>query len=115
MYVQLPQQLDPQALWPKFEWQDVSNQYDSLFFRVVGKYTKQFGAKQDSSSGFSGVEESQRVDCKSSLNSFKANEWTDWVVSGSSEANSRPSTCLRFKSDEVKPMNTAIKVWIRTK
>ncbi len=45
-YVQLPKDRAPTELWPYYGWDDVSHDYDSNFFRVVGQHAKPFGEVQ---------------------------------------------------------------------
>ncbi len=51
IYVQLPGEKEPNELWPSdfshYQWTDVSESYDSLFFRVAGKRAAPFGSVQE--------------------------------------------------------------------
>ncbi len=54
IYVQLPGERSPTELWPpslvsfpQYQWTDVSDSFDSLFFRVAGKRAEAFGKVQE--------------------------------------------------------------------
>lgn len=54
IYVQLPMEKSPTELWasiPHYQWTDVSDSYDSLFFRVTGKQAEPFGNVQEQQTG----------------------------------------------------------------
>jgi hypothetical protein len=36
IYIQLPNQIEPNLLWPKNTWRDVTSLYAGLFFRALG-------------------------------------------------------------------------------
>ena len=115
LYTQLPNQSPPHALWPQFTWTEVTNQYAGLFFRAEGAGSAPFGQSQAANQ------------------SDITNIWTQCVTNvgyrGRSQNNNQVSAgawsvsvCgaalhdMRvFKSrGEVRPKNTAVKIWKRT-
>src|SRR5699024_7634225 len=51
VYVQLPNQAEPEALWPKYKWTEISDDYGDVFFRVQGGSTEAFGKMQEANAG----------------------------------------------------------------
>jgi len=50
IYVQLPDKPSPVTLWPSLVWQNVTHEYEGLFFRAAGGASAGFGEVQDESS-----------------------------------------------------------------
>ena len=123
IYPQLPNQSSPQQLWPSMNWSDISSQYSDNFFRVV---------VQSSNDTISNSSLSYPITQLQTVNHFQSDtepnsssdiplnridipsdgQWTRCVLSGS-YGGVWVGLRLRFTSTEVRPINTAIRIWIR--
>ena len=124
IYVQLPNQSEPQTLWPTVEWENVTSEYAGFFFRAEGGNSSKFGDTQN---------ENIPTICYAKYNytPFKFNEFeTSFDFSPGSyvrlktgvykehiHTNYDSETGLEIKtsSGEVRPRNMAIRIWKRTK
>ena len=118
IYVQLSGQKDPKSLWPNTDWNNVSPNYAGLFFRAEGGGANNFGTIQE--------EQTQTIFVKSD---FKPPVWDLGVEhTVTSTYNARPfktgwserpddqySLNFRHSTDEIRPRNQAIRIWIRIK
>ncbi len=119
IYVQLPKEKSPQEIWPWMSWSDVSDQYDSTFFRVAGNKAADFGAVQEEFSPY--IDEikynyspssSETRDAKISRNGgWTGDVLTAWAKDG---ADYRGYLNFHTAAGEVRPRNMAVKVWKRT-
>lgn len=50
IYIQLPRENSPVETWPWVEWEDVSSEYEILFFRTEGGNAAPFGEMQEEDS-----------------------------------------------------------------
>jgi len=115
VYVQLPYEPSPKEIWPQAVWTDVSDIYRGLFFRVAGEEAAEFGTIQ--------AENAPRVAnitvhrSGSPLTSGTVNlirgEQTGQIVTGYA-SSSYYSWSLNVSGGEVRPRNTAIKIWKRS-
>ena len=121
IYVQLPNQSLPSAIWSNVEWEEVTSQYANLFFRVAGDKSAKFngGIQEESSpklvrvhSGHSANYSHDYIYPEPGLESFG-------IFSGDNVfPQSRVAEYyLNFlvSNDEVRPGNAAIKIWKRIK
>lgn len=46
IYMQLPYTQEPMTLWPSSQWRDISEEYAGLFFRVLGNGSERFDSVQ---------------------------------------------------------------------
>ena len=122
LYTQLPNQSSPDVLWPNMKWTEVTQQYAGLFFRAEGSGSLPFGQTQPSNqSWISDIWTwSQTADNENGRYPFniglKEGEWTEFFPGA--ELDGYPMFYgLRFytTSAEVRPKNTAIKIWKRVK
>ncbi|XP_037036061.1 uncharacterized protein LOC119074162 [Bradysia coprophila] len=117
IYVQLRNQSEPGALWVNTTWQEITSQYAGLFFRAVGEGSAAFGVTQ--------LENSPRLTDVGTarlpgfVNQIPIQPTGSWSVSlPVGEPN--PSASVHFglsfavRSGEVRPRNTAMRIWIRT-
>ncbi len=127
IYVQLPKEKSPQEIWPWMSWSDVSDQYDSTFFRVAGNKAEAFGTVQEEFSPYideiksnvrDGSSSSYTFDAKISRNGgWTGDVLTAYVLEVPSNGNFNPYRgYLNFHTaaGEVRPRNMAVKVWKRT-
>ncbi|CAG2108777.1 unnamed protein product [Medioppia subpectinata] len=112
-YIQLPHQLEPHQIWPRFKWTDISHTYAGLFMRVLGGQSAPFGKVQESgaprlasikSYGLHGV---PAVDTHTEEVGAD-NQWSNGHYNGFPIA-------FKVTKSEVRPKNIAIKVWKRIK
>jgi hypothetical protein len=90
IYVQLPDQKDPNEIWATMKWTDISNQYANIFFRVFGDKTEAFGKIQDENiSMISKIQSKLGSDpnVKNNGNSYydiscPKSDWSDWIFTG---------------------------------
>lgn len=50
VYIQLPDQQPPQEIWPSITWENISPNYEGVFFRVEGGTAGKFGHTQEENS-----------------------------------------------------------------
>ncbi len=124
IYVQLPKEKSPQEIWPWMSWTDVSDQYDSTFFRVAGSKAKEFGTVQEEFSPH--INEIKNSVCRGSNCPWgilktaipQSNGWTGEIfTSGRTKFDVNGETmAMNFHTatGEVRPRNMAVKVWKRT-
>ena len=118
LYTQLPNQSLPEQIWPQFQWKDVTQQYSGLFFRAEGEGSEKFGTIQSSNQSWisNSITYGCKLnegghDCVSGYGVMKKNQWSDNV-----NVNHYSHYLHFFTTDgEVRPKNTAIKIWIRVK
>ena len=122
LYTQLPDQSSPQQLWPSLQWTEVTQQYAGLFFRAEGSGSLPFGQTQPSNQSWisdiwSWSQNAYKENGNYELDiGLKEGEWTRFYP-GSKFPNWPMFYSLRFytTSAEVRPKNTAIKIWKRVK
>ena len=119
LYTQLPNQSSPQQLWPNMKWSEVTQQYSGLFFRAEGGGAEKFGNIQQANQSWISNFEILRYDYSQSspgkfyppiYNNSSPGSWT------SLGANPGVLFDIYFyqTNSEVRPKNTAIKIWKRT-
>ena len=127
IYVQLPKEKSPQEIWSWMSWNDVSDQYDSTFFRVAGNKAAGFGAVQEEFSpyideiqfnSYREFSKSETLDAKILRNGgWTGDVRTAYVLEVSSSTNHNEYYgYLKFHTaaGEVRPKNMAVRVWKRT-
>ena len=123
IYPQLPHQSSPQQLWPSFNWSDISSQYSNHFFRVVVKPSNKTIANVSLSYPITQLQMMDHFHSHSQSQSSSDNplnridipsdgQWTRCVLSGT-YGGVWVGLRLRFTSTEVRPINTAIRIWRR--
>ncbi len=123
IYVQLPKDRPPTELWPDLTWQDISENYKGVFFRVVGENAASFGQVQ-----LENAPRLETVQIGDAINVLKTAHgapnnltipitgWSDGIFTGIYSA-SGTNYYINFKHTdiaEVRPKNMAIKVYKRT-
>lgn len=113
IYTQLPGQPDPHQLWPNLEWQDVSDNYGGLFFRVFGGNSGPFdGTVQGGIAPRIIRMEKQTLGAWNAWIDVPLGTWSPWLKTGA-EWGDVTSTRVFTSGDEVRPINTAVKIWRR--
>ena len=118
IYVQLSGQKDPQTLWPNTQWSNVSPNYAGLFFRAEGGNANSFGTIQE--------EQTQALFVKSivpepnsvwNLEQAITSTHSQNPLRTGDEYNDKNKFSLSFRhsTDEIRPRNQAIRIWIRIK
>lgn len=114
VYVQLPNQSEPNSLWPTVKWQDVTSAYAGVFFRAAGGNSGKFGEIQleDSPKLTDVWDDGHGFDIDGNVK-IQPGVWSKRVLIGH---NSVPYMGLKFlvSSAEVRPRNIAIRIWKRT-
>lgn len=113
MYAQLPNEPAPSELWPWMGWQDVSQNYAGIFFRVERESSAPFGSIQE--------ENSPRLTHVKKIFGSTVSE-IDVVADGNPSKmidveqtqNSDIGFQFTVSGGEVRPRNMAIRVWKRT-
>ena len=125
LYTQLPEQSSPQQLWPSLQWTEVTQQYAGLFFRAKGGESLPFGQTQTSNQSWISDINFYNVHFYSfdtkphyegwTYNRIKQGDWTNLqhiqgpLTAAFNEFN------IYTTDGEVRPKNTAIKIWKRIK
>ena len=113
IYVQLPNQSEPAAIWPNVKWQDVSGQYANLFFRTQGPLTEVFGKVQNE--GGPRLIEIKRDDAAkpaAQTGAIVPGVWTEGICTGGATGTCFNTRFMVLK-EETRPKNMAIKLWRR--
>ena len=117
IYYQLPNQSPPSSLWPHNIWTDISVQYSGLFFRTEGKQSKPFFETQ-----LEDCPQLYLVESKDKYSTSSDVTLVRWLrtdtdhylyVGGDQKWSKRSRIGLSFfvSDDEVRPKNTAIRIW----
>jgi len=122
----LPSQQEPNLIWPKYKWQDISKSYEGLFFRVLGANSSKFGEIQKESSprlsevrsdSQTNINKRNETDGEMDIVIPQNGEWSHWIwksdVHNTTEKVVPFFQSFKLSSVEVAPRNTAIKVWKR--
>ena len=119
LYTQLPNQSSPEQLWPNMEWTEVTHQYSGLFFRAEGSGSESFGQIQQANQSW--ISNINTLDYEfdfSAVNGhygdqenydLKLNSWTSIRPNGVQD-----EIFIYTTAGEMRPRNTAIKIWKRT-
>lgn len=122
IYVQLPNQSEPTTIWLKLKWGEITSEYANMFFRAEGTKTKPFGQLQNEDSPkLSKVDIMYRTDGWYSdarwglTDNITPGQWSTYLLTGDVPGHFSPNEHMRFyvSDAEVRPKNTAIKIWKR--
>ncbi|CAG2119075.1 unnamed protein product, partial [Medioppia subpectinata] len=119
VYVQLPGQPEPSVLWPAVQWSNITDTYGGLFFRVFGNSSDPFSEIQEDSAPRLTAVVSQ-VKQKSGNRNFNEqlrpnDKWSKDLYTGSDGGDDNYYMSFKLSSGEVRPRNTAVYIWKRTK
>lgn len=113
--MQLPDQLSPSEIWSSMQWEDVSSKYAGLFFRVYGGDSASFGTTQSENAPRL---VSLKVDYgetehpgSDAINISADDQWSGVLSLWGDDWGQK--LYAKASSGEVRPRNTAIKVWRR--
>lgn len=120
IYVQLPRQQEPLDIWGRtIVWQEITADYAGLFFRAAGGGSAPYGVTQEQDSiRLSGVMLEGTPRSTSNDISVPKSGWSTACTSGAVGANYGGTIWgLRFSlsSAEVRPRNSAVRIWIRVR
>jgi hypothetical protein len=123
LYTELPNSPSPQTIWPNLMWENVSPLFQGLFFRVEGGTSAGFGATQEERTKTLKNVQTGGAPNYNPPGSAWGNiamipgSWSAWATTGySHEVNAKVHTeKIRFETtnDEVRPRNTAVRIWKR--
>ena len=121
LYTQLPEQSSPEEIWPHLNWTEVTEQYAGLFFRAEGNTSEPFGqvqhANQSTISTFS-----TRTSGGNDQIPYQVDHFID-ASYGWNSINWTRSDGLKLPfyamgvhitTGDVRPVNTAVRIWKRT-
>ena len=119
IYTQLPNQAEPTLIWPKLKWQEVTSQYADTFFRAQGTETSPFGQVQ--SEGAPRLSKVNITQSKWTGNNENIQDiitpgmWSKLLLTGRTRCVDDVCQHINFyvSNEEVRPKNTAIKIWKR--
>ncbi|CAG2109306.1 unnamed protein product [Medioppia subpectinata] len=110
MYVQLPGQADPNNLWPRSKWSDVTALYAGQFFRAEGAGSLAFGA---------GVQTGDAPRLSHLISQYgKYDHSLDYeIVPGDATGPDNDDFYVKFlvNAAEVRPSNQAVRIFRRDK
>ena len=126
LYTQYPNQSSPQQLWPSLQWTEETKQYSGLFFRAEGSDSEVFGQIQQANQSVisdiwtvsSNTDNEHRLTKGTYYNlnmPLNKNGWTQFDTSVFPYYPMFNSLSFHTTSGEVRPRNTAIKIWKRIK
>lgn len=116
MYTQLPDQPEPSRIWSIVEWSEVTAEYAGLFFRAEGGNSSTFGStQQDNSPRLTNVQTSILNTANWSGNIVANGVVSPAISSGASGGWTHWGVSFAVSSGEVRPRNTAVRMWKRTK
>ena len=131
IYVQLPKEQSPQEIWASagLTWTDISDSFNSTFFRVVGSQAEEFGEVQEEflpyidqvshfcQGGNNRANNSPNCSYVTQAKLPRGGGWSEDLYTakkfkGLGEENG--SISFHFSGGEVRPKNMAVRVWKRT-
>ncbi|XP_054165986.1 uncharacterized protein LOC128963497 [Oppia nitens] len=120
VYVQLPGQPEPGVIWPTLQWTNISSEYSGLFFRVIGNDSEPFETIQtDHSPRIAAIVTQVKPKPGITRNyneQIRPNDkWSPPLYTGSDGGDNNYYISFKMFSGEVRPKNTAIYIWKRTK
>ena len=119
LYTQFPNQSKPEELWPNTKWSEITSEYSGLFFRAEGGGSEHFGQIQHANQSWisevylKGAHFNWKdLTVVEKTTVLKHKEWVDTEPPGK---NYLAVGHLSFHTTggEVRPKNTAIKIWKR--
>lgn len=117
IYAQLPGQPEPSRQWPLVEWTEITEQYAGLFFRAAGEGAAEFGSIQEEN-----IPRLTNVNGRLVLTSSMASVTvpadggvSSTVSAGATGGNSHWGLSFTVSAGEVRPRNTATRIWMRIK
>ena len=117
IYVQLSGQNDPQTLWPNTHWNNVSPNYSGLFFRAEGGNASSFGTTQQEQTQtlFVKAEYPQKNYQHNVERAITSVYSSTSLFAGGDYGNHASTLNFKHSTDEIRPHNQAIRIWIRIK
>lgn len=116
IHVQLQNQPEPSILWPTVSWREITAEYAGLFFRTAGGNSAVFGSVQsDNSPRLTSVRGRLVQSTPVAAIAVSADNLPSPTLSaGATGAASHWGLSFTVTSGEVRPRNTAMRIWIRT-
>ncbi|KAG4069888.1 hypothetical protein HA402_009595 [Bradysia odoriphaga] len=118
IYVQLSNQPHPSTLWPTVQWTQITSQYAGLFFRAEGGTSAQFGQTQTESSprltNVRGRIAMSAATATASITVPATGFASPNLSVGATGANNHWGMSFTVSSAEVRPRNSAIRIWRRS-
>lgn len=115
IYVQLQNQSEPSTLWPTVRWNEVTAQYAGLFFRTVGEGSEAFGTIQaENSPRLVAVNSVGPIPRTTVITVAASGLRSSTVSTGASSTTNAWALDFTVSGGEVRPRNTAMRIWQRT-
>ena len=120
IYTQLPSQPEPSVIWPQVTWTETTSEYSGLFFRAHGGDSEDFETIQnDNIPRINSVEyTSQEQTDYPGFIDIPNEGWSSWIKSAYNDHYTATwktfwRYALRFHmtGGEVRPKNTAVRIW----
>lgn len=112
-YAQLPKEKPPTEIWPWMEWTDVSQDYEGVFFRVVGGESSSFGEVQEGNSPRLTRVDRVRTSTYGAVE-ISANGEASAAFDADDSSFSDRGMTFTVSGGETRPRNMAIRIWKRT-
>ncbi|XP_037051404.1 uncharacterized protein LOC119085197 [Bradysia coprophila] len=115
IYVQLSNEPLPSTLWPTVQWTQVTSQYAGLFFRAEGGSSAAFGQIQtEGSPRLTSVRGRIALSAATSSITVAPGVATPNLSVGATGATNHWGMSFTVSSAEVRPRNSAIRIWRRS-
>lgn len=115
IYVQLSGQPEPSNIWPTVTWTEITSEYAGLFFRALGSGSASFGYIQaENSPRLTEVSNTLVGSVFNDLQIPVNGGWSSWISTGSTSAVSHWALQFLVSTGEVRPRNSAIRIWKRS-
>ncbi|XP_037051088.1 uncharacterized protein LOC119085013 [Bradysia coprophila] len=113
IYIQYRKQSSPTALWPTMIWTDVTSEYAGQFFRALGGDSAGWDEVQQSCSPSISKIDNIRSDVYAHAITLPTNGYSARLFTGKWEQTGT-ATQFHVAGCEVRPINSAVKIWKRT-
>ena len=125
IYTQFGGQSYPKSIWPGTEWDNISPQYAGLFFRVEGGKANDFGKTQKEQArslqvtqGHCSTQSGTCIDNGDHFNvpiSVTNHLFSKAFHTGDHGPNGQHGLNFKYTTDENRPRNQAMRIWIRVR
>ncbi len=112
IYIEYRKQSSPTTLWPTMKWADVTSEYAGQFFRALGGDSAVWDQVQESCAPrISDIDNLESNEYNHGI-ALPTNGWSNRLFTGKWQQN---GTATRFNvaGCEVRPINSAIRIWKR--
>jgi len=112
IYIEYHNQVTPSELWPNMKWDDVTSEFGGHFFRALGGDSAAWGQKQNSCAPrISRIDNYGSNDYAHGID-LPTSGWSARLFTGKFEQLGT-ATGFHVEGCEVRPVNSAIRIWKR--